>query len=91
MRAKPEFARVTCVTYVGKRVLCVLCAVNLATALKCVAPDKSVALLDADVFGPSVPLMMDLRETPLLDDGTRVAGTAETRPRLKFEFDLQIT
>lgn len=44
-------------------------AVNLATALKCVAPDKEVGLLDADVFGPSIPLMMNLHETPLINDG----------------------
>lgn len=43
-------------------------AVNLATALKCVAPNKDVGLLDADVFGPSIPLMMDLHETPLIND-----------------------
>jgi len=43
-------------------------AVNLATALKCVAPSKDVGLLDADVFGPSVPLMMNLHETPLINN-----------------------
>ncbi|XP_022162884.1 iron-sulfur protein NUBPL isoform X2 [Myzus persicae] len=43
-------------------------AVNLATALKCVAPNKDVGLLDADVFGPSIPLMMNLHETPLIDN-----------------------
>ncbi|XP_050437717.1 iron-sulfur protein NUBPL isoform X2 [Adelges cooleyi] len=43
-------------------------SVNLATALKSIAPEKEVGLLDADVFGPSVPLMMNLHETPLLDD-----------------------
>jgi len=47
----------------------VCCTVNLATALKCVAPNKDVGLLDADVFGPSIPLMMDLHETPLINDG----------------------
>ncbi|VVC41944.1 P-loop containing nucleoside triphosphate hydrolase,Flagellum site-determining protein YlxH/ Fe-S [Cinara cedri] len=43
-------------------------AVNLATALKCVVPNKDVGLLDADVFGPSIPLMMNLHETPLLNN-----------------------
>lgn len=43
--------------------------VNLASALKCVAPNKEVGLLDADVFGPSVPLMMNLNETPLINSG----------------------
>ncbi|XP_050520512.1 iron-sulfur protein NUBPL [Daktulosphaira vitifoliae] len=43
-------------------------SVNLATALKCIAPDKEIGLLDADVFGPCIPLMMNLQETPLLND-----------------------
>lgn len=43
--------------------------VNLATALKCMAPNKDVGLLDADVFGPSIPLMMNLHETPLINNG----------------------
>ncbi|KAL5240873.1 hypothetical protein ACI65C_008283 [Semiaphis heraclei] len=43
-------------------------AVNLATALKCMAPNKDVGLLDADVFGPSIPLMMNLHETPLINN-----------------------
>lgn len=41
--------------------------VNTAVAL---ADMKiNVGLLDADVFGPSIPLMMDLNESPLLTDG----------------------
>ncbi|XP_011690142.1 PREDICTED: iron-sulfur protein NUBPL isoform X2 [Wasmannia auropunctata] len=42
-------------------------AVNLATALKIIEPRKSVGLLDADVFGPSVPLMMNIHESPALN------------------------
>ncbi|XP_012529558.1 iron-sulfur protein NUBPL isoform X1 [Monomorium pharaonis] len=42
-------------------------AVNLATALKIVEPQKSIGLLDADVFGPSVPLMMNIHESPMLN------------------------
>ncbi|XP_046740288.1 iron-sulfur protein NUBPL [Diprion similis] len=42
-------------------------AVNLCTAIKTVEPNKSVGLLDADVFGPSIPLMMNLHETPILN------------------------
>lgn len=30
-------------------------------------PQKSIGLLDADVFGPSVPLMMNLNDSPLLN------------------------
>ncbi|XP_049834197.1 iron-sulfur protein NUBPL isoform X4 [Schistocerca gregaria] len=45
-------------------------AVNIAVGMKCVEPQKEVALLDADVHGPSVPLMMNLHERPLLtEDG----------------------
>lgn len=40
--------------------------VNLAVALKKLEPDKEIGLLDADVFGPSVPLMMNLNDTPLV-------------------------
>lgn len=31
-------------------------------------PDKNIGILDADVFGPSLPLMMNLHDTPLVDD-----------------------
>lgn len=42
-------------------------AVNLATALKIVEPRKSVGLLDADVFGPSIPVMMNIHESPTVN------------------------
>ncbi|KAG5333891.1 NUBPL protein, partial [Acromyrmex charruanus] len=42
-------------------------AVNLATALKIIEPKKSIGLLDADVFGPSIPLMMNIHESPVLN------------------------
>lgn len=29
---------------------------------------KRVGLLDGDVFGPSIPLMMNLNDTPLVDE-----------------------
>ncbi|KAK3913366.1 Iron-sulfur protein NUBPL [Frankliniella fusca] len=47
-------------------------AVNIAAALKVEEPNKQVGLLDADVFGPSVPLMMNLDDSPLLDESMRV-------------------
>ncbi|KAJ1520546.1 hypothetical protein ONE63_003663 [Megalurothrips usitatus] len=43
-------------------------AVNVAAALKAEDDSKEVGLLDADVYGPSVPLMMNLDDSPLLDD-----------------------
>ncbi|KAK5649582.1 hypothetical protein RI129_000611 [Pyrocoelia pectoralis] len=42
-------------------------AVNIATALKVIQPSKNVGLLDTDVFGPTVPLMMNLNESPILN------------------------
>ncbi|XP_029972641.1 iron-sulfur cluster transfer protein NUBPL [Salarias fasciatus] len=41
-------------------------AVNLALGLMANDPSKSVGLLDADVFGPSIPKMMNLRGNPEL-------------------------
>eukprot|EP00048_Salpingoeca_helianthica_P018977 m.243770 g.243770 ORF g.243770 m.243770 type:complete len:359 (-) comp28474_c0_seq1:113-1189(-) len=43
-------------------------AVNLAVALKQVARDKSIGLLDADVYGPSIPKMMNLAGQPTVND-----------------------
>lgn len=42
-------------------------ACNLAVTLA-VNSNKTVGLLDADIFGPSVPLMMNIHEAPLVDD-----------------------
>ncbi|KAL7303572.1 hypothetical protein TKK_0003729 [Trichogramma kaykai] len=42
-------------------------SVNLAVALKNTESNKTVGLLDADVFGPSIPLMMNLHEAPMLN------------------------
>ncbi|KAH3798403.1 hypothetical protein DPMN_152002 [Dreissena polymorpha] len=43
-------------------------AVNLALAMAANEPSKQVGLLDADVFGPSIPMMMNLKGEPLLND-----------------------
>lgn len=40
----------------------------MATGIKLNYPHKEIGLLDADVFGPSIPLMMNLNETPLLTE-----------------------
>uniref|UniRef100_A0A1B0GI88 Uncharacterized protein n=2 Tax=Lutzomyia longipalpis TaxID=7200 RepID=A0A1B0GI88_LUTLO len=45
-------------------------AVNLAVCLA--QSGQRVGLLDADLFGPSIPLMMNLTETPLVDDENRI-------------------
>lgn len=41
--------------------------VNLATAMKNSYPDKEIGILDADVSGPSIPILMNLPDTPLLN------------------------
>jgi len=46
-------------------------AVNLAVALTRLSHYK-VSLLDADIFGPSVPIMMNISEPPLLDDNNKM-------------------
>ncbi|RZF47353.1 hypothetical protein LSTR_LSTR012857 [Laodelphax striatellus] len=43
-------------------------AVNLATALASIKPSLNIGLLDADVYGPSIPLMMNLNESPYLTE-----------------------
>lgn len=47
---------------------CFFISVNLAAALKINNPKQNIGLLDADVFGPSIPLMMNLHDNPFLND-----------------------
>eukprot|EP00092_Neocalanus_flemingeri_P017901 GFUD01019367.1.p1 GENE.GFUD01019367.1~~GFUD01019367.1.p1 ORF type:complete len:309 (-),score=110.32 GFUD01019367.1:42-968(-) len=42
-------------------------AVNLSLALSKLSSSPKVSLLDADIFGPSIPTMMNISELPLLD------------------------
>ncbi|XP_029642500.2 iron-sulfur protein NUBPL-like isoform X1 [Octopus sinensis] len=42
-------------------------AVNLALGLAALDKDKTVGILDADIFGPSIPKMMNLQEEPELN------------------------
>lgn len=46
-----------------------LFVVNLAAATADIKPSLRVGLLDADVFGPSIPLMMNLSGEPLVSQG----------------------
>lgn len=45
-------------------------AVNLALALQTIG--RQVGLLDADVYGPSIPVMLGLQERPRADDQKRI-------------------
>ncbi|XP_039898531.1 iron-sulfur protein NUBPL isoform X2 [Simochromis diagramma] len=47
-------------------------AVNLALGLMANDMSKSVGLLDADVFGPSIPKLMNLKGNPELSDTNRM-------------------
>lgn len=47
-------------------------AVNLALAISRHLPQKDIGLLDADIFGPSIPTMMNLKGTPELTKEKRI-------------------
>ncbi|XP_047201109.1 iron-sulfur protein NUBPL isoform X2 [Girardinichthys multiradiatus] len=47
-------------------------AVNLALGLMAIDQSKSVGLLDADVYGPSIPKLMNLKGHPELSDDNRM-------------------
>ena len=51
-------------------------SINLAMSLA--AQGARVGLLDADIFGPSIPLMMDVREQPAIGaEGEAAAATLD--------------
>jgi ATP-binding protein involved in chromosome partitioning len=58
-------------------------AVNLAAALA--SSGAKTGLLDADIYGPSIPLMLDIRQTPMLvkvrDPETEKRSNVWRRPR----------
>lgn len=47
-------------------------AVNLALAIASQHHAFKVSILDTDIFGPSVPIMMNVNESPLLDDNDKM-------------------
>ncbi|KAK6481312.1 iron-sulfur protein NUBPL-like [Huso huso] len=55
-------------------------AVNLALGIAANDSSKSVGLLDADIYGPSIPKLMNLRGNPELTDSMR----SEALPRFFF-------
>lgn len=47
-------------------------AVNVALAMSNKKFNKSIGLLDADIYGPSIPIMMNLSGQPFLDDTNKM-------------------
>jgi len=47
-------------------------AVNLSLAFSKLSSSPKVSLLDADIFGPSIPTMMNISELPLLDSNDKM-------------------
>ena len=47
-------------------------AVNVAAAMSNRKYNKSIGLLDADIYGPSIPIMMNLSGQPFLDKNNKM-------------------
>jgi ATP-binding protein involved in chromosome partitioning len=58
--------------------------VNLAASL--MQAGASVAILDADIYGPSIPLMMGCDEQPLVDDKKMLPPTRHGIPMMSMGF-----
>jgi ATP-binding protein involved in chromosome partitioning len=56
------------------------CAINLALALKSLG--AQVALLDCDLYGPSIPIMAGIREKP------KLAGENRIKPVMAFGMEM---
>uniref|UniRef100_A0ABI7ZEP4 Nucleotide binding protein like n=1 Tax=Felis catus TaxID=9685 RepID=A0ABI7ZEP4_FELCA len=52
-------------------------AVNLALALAANDSSKAIGLLDVDVYGPSIPKMMNLKGNPELSQGAVIVSTPQ--------------
>ncbi len=50
-------------------------AMNFALALKSI--DSKVGILDADMYGPSLPKMMSINEKPKNDDGKNLVPISQ--------------
>jgi hypothetical protein len=59
------------------RILFLVVAVNIAVALAKEFKLK-VGLLDADIYGPSIPTMMHLDEKPEVSEGITISSTSLT-------------
>jgi ATP-binding protein involved in chromosome partitioning len=64
-------------------------SVNLAAALA--ATGARVGLLDCDIYGPSIPMMLDIHEQPFVTDVTNMETADIERKMLPLEkFDMKL-
>ena len=59
-------------------------AMNFALALK--STGSNVGILDADIYGPSLPKMMSINEKPKSEDGKYVASKSVRRSVYVYRF-----